>query len=281
VTLDLGQGSDRARLLLTGWTDYAFSSDNVAAHQAGVALRPPALQVRDDSGTWRTVDDDIGFPTGRPQTLVIDLKGKFLGPSREVRIATNMRVYWDQILVDRSGKDLPVRITRSPVRSATLSWRGFSIPVRVDGRAPERYDYSRVTGTAPWKVFAGRYTREGNVRPLLETSDDRFVIAMPGDEIAVAFDGAAFPPIAAGQSRTFLLYADGFSKEMNLRSASADRLEPLPFHGMTGYPYGAGESVPSAPEYRDYLARYNTRVIARSVPSIDGALANGAPAPRR
>jgi len=275
LTLDLGQGSDRARLLLTGWTDYAFSSDNVAAHQAGVALRPPALQVRDESGTWRTVDDDIGFPTGRPQTLVIDLKGKFLGPSREVRIVTNMRVYWDQILVDRSGEDLPVRITRSPARTATLSWRGFSIPVRFDGRAPERYDYGRVTGTAPWKAFTGRYTREGDVRPLLETSDDRFVIAMPGDEIAVAFDTAAFPPMAAGQSRTFLLYADGFSKEMNLRSASPDRLQPLPFHGMTRYPYGAGESVPSAPEYRDYLARYNTRVIARSVPSIDGALANG------
>ena len=34
LTLDLGRVPDRAALLLTGWTDYAFSSDNVAAHQA-------------------------------------------------------------------------------------------------------------------------------------------------------------------------------------------------------------------------------------------------------
>src|SRR4029078_8105401 len=131
----------------TGWTDYAFSSDNVAAHQAGVALRPPALQVRDDSGRCRALDDDIGFPTGRPQTLVIDLKGKFLGPSREVRIVTNMRVYWDQILVDRSGDDVPVRMTPSRARAATLAWRGYSIPVKADARDPERYDYSQVTAT--------------------------------------------------------------------------------------------------------------------------------------
>src|SRR3984893_2509543 len=38
---------DRFVLLLTGWTDYAWSSDNVAAVQAGKAMRPPALQVRD------------------------------------------------------------------------------------------------------------------------------------------------------------------------------------------------------------------------------------------
>src|SRR6185503_17924315 len=33
LTLDLGPGSDNAVLLLTGWTDYAFSNDNVAASQ--------------------------------------------------------------------------------------------------------------------------------------------------------------------------------------------------------------------------------------------------------
>ena len=35
------------RLLFTGWTDYAFSSDNVAAHQAGLPSHPPSLQIRD------------------------------------------------------------------------------------------------------------------------------------------------------------------------------------------------------------------------------------------
>src|SRR5439155_24815242 len=97
LTLDLGVTTDRVVLLLTGWTDYAFSSDNVAASQRGLALSPPSLQVKDASGYWRTVIDDIGVPVGRPQTIVVDLSGKFLSPAREVRIQTNMRIYWDQI----------------------------------------------------------------------------------------------------------------------------------------------------------------------------------------
>ena len=62
-------------------------------------MKPPALQVRDGEGKWRTGIENIGFPVGRPQTIVVDLSGKFLSASREVRIVTNMRVYWDQILV--------------------------------------------------------------------------------------------------------------------------------------------------------------------------------------
>ena len=38
-------------LLLAGWTDYAFSSDNVAAQQAGLVLSPPALEVRTRKGS--------------------------------------------------------------------------------------------------------------------------------------------------------------------------------------------------------------------------------------
>ncbi len=93
MTLDLGVDANTAVLLLTGWTDYAFSSDNVAAHQAGIAMRPPLLQVRDGTGAWRTIIEDIGFPVGRPQTIAVDLRGLVPGGSREVRIVTNMRVY--------------------------------------------------------------------------------------------------------------------------------------------------------------------------------------------
>ncbi|HVF29004.1 MAG TPA: CRTAC1 family protein, partial [Pyrinomonadaceae bacterium] len=78
LTLDLGDIKDeRALLLMTGWTDYAFSSDNVAAAQSGLALAPPALQVKDKAGEWQTVIPSIGVPVGRPQTVTIDLTGKF------------------------------------------------------------------------------------------------------------------------------------------------------------------------------------------------------------
>src|SRR5438046_83695 len=90
-------GPERVVLLLTGWTDYAWSSDNVAATQAGKASKPPALQVKDQKGNWRPVIEDIGIPVGRPQTVTVDLTGKFRSANRDVRIVTNMRIYWDQI----------------------------------------------------------------------------------------------------------------------------------------------------------------------------------------
>jgi hypothetical protein len=140
--------------------------------------------------------------------------------------------------------------------------------VSPDGREPLGYDYARVTAAAPWKVLAGAYTREGDVGPLVVDSDNRFVVSMPGDQLAVSWDVGAFPPLAPDQARTFLLYGVGFSKEMNPRSATPDRLEPLPFHGMAGYPYDA-DAAPPTPEYAAYVRNYQTRVVKRPVPALE------------
>jgi len=255
-------------LLLTGWTDYAWSSDNVAASQAGKAMKPPSLQVKDEKGNWRTVIEDMGIPVGRPQTVTVDLTGKFLSDSREVRIVTNMRIYWDQILVDTSSGTSPLQIIRLDPSYADLRWRGFSDEVSPDNREPFGYDYSRVSYNSPWKVMTGRYTREGDVRELLLRSDDMFAICRPGDEISLSFDASALPPLPKGWTRTFLLYADGFSKEMDINSASPDQLEPLPFHAMTRYPYSWPEHYPLTKARQRYLEKYNTRVVASPVPRI-------------
>ena len=272
LTLDFGADADRAVLLLTGWTGYAFSSDNVAASQAGLALQAPVLQMRDRSGAWIDVDRNLGFPVGRPQTIAVDLAGKWLGPAREVRLLTNMPIYWDQILV-ATAVDSTIATTTLESAVATLRWRGFSAATSADGREPFGADYHAASAMSPWKTFPGAYTREGDVRALLERSDDMFVIARPGDEIALSFDAAKVPPIAAGHRRTFLLYADGFSKEMNISSATPDSLGPLPFHAMSRYPYGSGEEYPRDRSHRDYRERYNTRIVPRLTPSIDAAAA--------
>ena len=257
-------------LLLTGWTDYAFSGDNVAAHQKGLRMVPPYLQVADRHGRWRTVIDNIGFPAGRPQTVPVELPAHLADGAR-LRIVTTMRVYWDRVLVAElanAGDGRP-RLTRLDPLAADLRWRGFSAAQSLDGREPFDYAYSEVSAFSPWKLLPGRYTREGDVRELLATVDDRFVVSRPGDEIAVAFDATALPPLAPGLARTYLMYSDGFSKEMNLNSSSPDQLAPLPFHRMTAYPYGLGESYPQTDAHRDYLERYNTRLVPRSIPPIE------------
>ena len=280
----------RMLLLLTGWTDYAWSSDNVAASQAGKAMMPPSLQVKDDQGRWRTVIQDIGIPVGRPQTVTVDLTGKFLSSNREVRIVTNMRILWDQILVSTNDESASVRMVRlNPIR-ADLRWRGFSREITPDGREPFGYDYYETSLSSPWKVMPGRYTREGDVRELLLKSDDMFVISKPGDEISLSFAARQLPRLPAAWTRTFLLYADGFSKEMDINSASPDQVLPLPFHRMTKYPYAAPETFPLTAERRAYMDKYNTRVVTAEIPSIDTVMVNATnlrstptslPAPRK
>lgn len=260
--------NQRMLLLLTGWTDYAWSSDNLAAAQAKKAMMLPALQVKDEGGNWRTVIQDIGIPVGRPQTVTVDLTGKFLSPSREVRIVTNMRILWDQILVDTSDEQTPPMMRLNPIR-ANLSWRGFSREVTPDGREPFSYDYDQISFMSPWKAMPGRYTREGDVRELLLKSDDMFVISRPGDQISLSFDAGKLPLLRAGWTRTFLLYADGFSKEMDINSASPDQVLPLPFHRMSKYPYPPTEKYPMTAERRAYMDKYNTRLVTAEVPSID------------
>jgi hypothetical protein len=162
-------------------------------------------------------------------------------------------------------------MTRLDPGRAELRWRGFSAEVSPDGREPFIYDYDRVSPTSLWKTVPGRYTREGDVKELLLAADDRFVISRPGDEIAVSFDATRLPRLPAGWRRTFLLYADGFSKEMDINSASPDAVMPLPFHGMKRYPYSAPESYPMTRARRDYIRRFNTRVVDAPVPPIEAA----------
>jgi cytochrome c-type biogenesis protein CcmH/NrfG len=275
LTLKLDNGvapKTRTLLLLTGWTDYSWSSDNVAGTQAGKSMKVPALQVKDGRGQWKTVIEDIGIPVGRPQTVTVDLTGKFLSDSREVRIVTNMRILWDQILVDTSDGQSSLQMTRLEPINANLRWRGFSREVAPDGREPFGYDYTAVSFTSPWKALPGRYTREGDVRELLMKSDDMFVISRPGDEISLSFDATKLPALPKGWTRTFLLYSDGFSKEMDINSASPDQVLPLPFHGMSKYPYGENEKYPMTAERSAYMERYNSRLVRSPMLSIDSVL---------
>jgi tetratricopeptide (TPR) repeat protein len=269
LTIDGGTGAPPAVLLATGWTDYAFSADNIAASQQNIRLMLPRLEVKTRSGAWRTAIENIGIPVGRPQTILVDLRKALRPGEHEFRIRTNMRIYWDQVLMSRDavGAGPQLRISRLDPSSAVLHWRGFSEATTTE--EPLAFDYDRVSRISPWKTMIGRYTREGDVRELLTSVDDRFVIARPGDEIALSFDGATLPTLAAGHSRTFLLYADGFSKEMDITSASPHTVLPLPFHAMANYPYGAAQHYPSGAFYREYQDRYNTRVVSRPVPPME------------
>jgi len=271
LALDLsGLPPTHTVLLLTGWTDYAFSSDNVAGHQGGLALAPPRLEVEGPDGSWETALEQIGVPVGRPQTVVADLAGVDLGPTRRVRVVTSMRVYWDAIRAVAPVEGMVLKPVALDALRADLDERGFSAETSSDGREPWSYDYTRVSWLSPWKVFPGRYTRLGDVRPLVIASDDAFVISKPGDELSLSYDATALPALRPGWTRTFLLHSDGYSKEMDVNSASPETVEPLPWHGMPSYPY-AESDVPAdlRARWAELDEEWNTRRVVRPIVPLD------------
>jgi hypothetical protein len=177
-------------------------------------------------------------------------------------------VYWDRIAAARSVPALPLAAVPLDPDRAHLRVRGVSRELRPEGTEPVIYDYAEVSPRSPWKTMTGRYTREGDVRELVLKSDDMFVVAAPGDEVALEFVDS-LPPLPDGWTRTFLLFADGYSKEMDINSATPDHVEPLPFHRMSAYPYPATERYPDTPDHRGYRQMFNTRIVRKSVPTLE------------
>jgi hypothetical protein len=96
----------RTILVLSGWVDWADGSTFLATAQGdGPGLVLPYLQVKDEAGEWVTVIEDMGIPAGKPKTIVVDLTGRWLSGSREVRIVTSACVYWDEIFLAEDALD--------------------------------------------------------------------------------------------------------------------------------------------------------------------------------
>ena len=266
VILDLGPeaGAPGTYLFLRGWIYPTDASINVAlSQQSTIALAPPSLEVRDANGRWRSVAD-IGFPSGKDKTIVVDLSGKFPTADRHVRIRTNMQIYWDQAFVARDLRNGPVKITALAPTSADLHGRGFSRMYRKGGRyGPYWFDYNDVSKESPWRPIEGAFTRFGDVLPLLRAGDDMYAIMGPGDEVTVEFDASSAASLPRGWKRDFLLYTDGWIKDSDLNTAFGTTVHPLPFHAARAYPYASGDAYPSTAEHQRYLREYNTRMVKR------------------
>jgi Flp pilus assembly protein TadD len=262
LTLDFGRAprsAHRAVLILNGWVDWADGSTFLAASQESKGgLIAPYLQARDASGKWVTIDSDMGMPDGKPKTIAVEVN--FPSDRRELRIVTNLCVYWDEIFLLESSAPPVMRKSFLRAASADLHFRGFSA-TRIDParKQPDQFIYSSVTPLSFWNPTPGYYTRYGDVRELLEAVDDRYVIMGSGDEITLRFDAGKLPPLPSGWKRDFLLKVDGWAKDRDANTAFSQTVEPLPFHGMSAYPYPVGEQYPKDTIHRKYRERYNTR----------------------
>ncbi|PYP53901.1 MAG: hypothetical protein DMD45_00540 [Gemmatimonadetes bacterium] len=265
LVLDFGDlaGRDSVFLFLTGWIYPTDASINFALAQSpALQVVPLQVQMKDPADRWRTVIPDLSFPAGKNKTVIADLTGKFLSSDTRIRIRTNMEIYWDQAFVAATASASPVTVTALRPVAADVHYRGFSRMYRKGGRyGPQWYDYAEVSREAAWAPIVGTFTRYGDVLPLVDTADDRYVIFGPGDEVALQFDSAAAPPLPRGWTRDFLIYTDAWLKDADLNTAAGGTVEPLPFHGMSRYPYGADEAFPGDSAHRRFLETYNTRRV--------------------
>ena len=261
LTLDLGPwtAGNPLRLLLHGFIEYFTATSMYSAWQSGIDPVAPYLEAQYPDGSWHRVLDDMGFPAGLPRTIVVDLTGKLPAGTRNIRISTNLQIYWDQVLIDNGREDRNYRQTELPLASASLAFRGYPKQVERETPGDLEYLYNQVSQTGPFSRQHGEYTRYGNVTPLLKNVDEHFVIFGSGEDIDVEFDTAKLPPLPKGWKRDYFFYANGFVKDMDFYEASPFTVSDLPFHRMTAYPYPSSEHYPDDPASIEYRLEWNDR----------------------
>jgi tetratricopeptide (TPR) repeat protein len=263
LELDLGEpyAGGPLWLLMHGEIEYFSATGMYAADQAGLQPIAPYVEAFGADGKWTRVIDDMGFPAGGPRTMTADLTGKLPPGTQRIRITTNLQIYWDSILIDRTPQNQSARVTSAPLTNADLRFHGF--PFKIEGTPPGnvKYVYEKASPTGPYTRPAGAYTRYGDVLPLLTSVDDRLVVLGSGDEVALDFDPSKLPVLPAGWVRDYFYAARGYEKDMDFYAYDFDRVAPLPFHGMGNYPY-PGKSFPLDDFHLNYLLEYNTRYMS-------------------
>jgi hypothetical protein len=267
LTLNLGNlsGAQQIKLVINGMIDWGSPEnyydwiDKIKAASAeglvpnGTQIYPaPYMEIKDASGQWLRVPEDRQMPTPSdyvPRSFVVDLTGLFPTDVSEyrIRITNFFNVTFDYIGIDTTPQE---NITVQRINpTATLH------PI----------EFGSAASTA-----SGSFTRYGDVTQLLLAADDMFVIGMQGDQVSLQFLTANLSPLTEGMERDFFLFVACWFKDPpgNWGYGFEFTVDPLPFQGMSGFPYPNTESYPYDDAHLQYLQEYNTRVIKAPSPSL-------------
>jgi tetratricopeptide (TPR) repeat protein len=259
--LERVRAAKKLRLVATGWFYWTDASVNMAsAYDPAHEFVPPMIQVQGADGEWKAAGPPIGFPAGKTKTMVVDVTSVLPRDTARIRLFGSLRLYWDALRLAVDDDDASLRTHSLEPQSATLWPRGFSQPLAPSSRRePERFDWNVLAERPRWNQHPGLYTKFGECLELVGAIDDRLVILGSGDALTLRFDATKLPPLEAGWRRDYLVFLDGWAKDRDPNTIDALHVEPLPFHGMSGYPYGADERFPEGPEHRAWRREWNTR----------------------
>jgi hypothetical protein len=267
VEVELGPEAPADRplvLVAEGWVFPTDGSLNLAMGQGDHSLpRGLRVDVPDGEGGWRVLHEDLGMPAGKTKTILVELDGAFDGGgSRRVRLATTMEIYWDRITWAETTPEPEMRVTRLHPRMADLRPRGFSRTEKPSRRHPELPAWEIATTVPQWRDLEGYYTRFGDVLPLLEEIDDRYVIMNAGDEIRLEFEALPDPP--EGWVRSYVFVTEAWVKDGDFNNGFSRTLLPLPYKGMEDYatPPGRLEDDPVYRRFPGDWREYHTRYVS-------------------
>jgi hypothetical protein len=271
LEIDLGEDAPKSGplyLIAQGSIHDTESSINVAVTQGTRwHAQGMSVEVPDGRGGWETARANLGFPAGRKKTVVFNLTNIFRpGTARRVRLRTNLEIYWDCIEWAQGAPDAQVKTQTLDPDVADLHYRGYSVIDRPDAGAPEVPNYDQMLGSKQrWRDLIGYYTRYGDVRELLKSVDDRYVIVNSGDEMSLRF--AEQPPPPAGWLRDFIVVGDGWIKDGDFNSTFSKTVLPLPYHAKNEYVTRPGELEDEyvyrqhPEDWQNYHTRYVTPYV--------------------
>jgi len=259
LTLDLGNLSNatQIKLLVNGMVDWGLPGPyyswidafRAAAAQGlvpnGTQVYPaPFMEVKDANGNCIRMPQDNQIPTPsdfNSRTFVVDLTGLFPKgiTDYQVRINNFFNVTFDYIGIDISTQQ-NIKVQKiSPIATLSQMWD---------------------TQT----TSSGNFTRYGDVTALLQNADNEYVIGKQGDQVSLEFPINNLTAPAKGMERDYFFIVACWFKDPpgNWGYGFSYTVDPLPFIGMSGFPYPANESYPYDAAHLAYLREYNTRVIS-------------------
>ena len=217
-------------LICNGWIHPTDSSINVALGQSHFP-QPQSLSIEtpDAQGRWTVARKGLGFPEGKVKTILLRLDGLFKpGAPRQLRLRTNLEIYWDAIQWAAGQPQTPANIQRLAAKTAELRYRGFSVVEAKD---------ESVAGTAavlrPSGVHGPEVARPDRLlHPLRRRSRVAGEGGRPlrhherGRRVAAHLHRAAPPP--AGMTRDYVLIGDGWVKDGDYNTTYSKTVLPLP-----------------------------------------------------
>ncbi|MEE8105867.1 MAG: FG-GAP-like repeat-containing protein [Planctomycetota bacterium] len=259
IELDFGDvsGAERILFVMDGWIEFPSASSSIAASQTkSVKFMPPVLEVLGENGEWAVAVAEPGFPAGKGKSVLVDMTGKFPTKNGRIRLRSTLKIHWDGFFL-ATGADQPMRLTELPLTKATHRYRGMGRPILdPTGELWWRYDHDDLVDYQRWGQWPpGMLTAYGDVLDLVRETDSRYPTVAAGDVVELTFDAGALPPLKDGWVRDWCVTTRGWVKDADMNQAVRETVGPLPFHGMSAYPYPDAEKHP----HEEFQSKWFTR----------------------